>query len=229
MYSLQLSTDFKQSFLGMNITETSAPLIPSSSSIPSNNSQTNSTQSNSTHSNSTQSNSSADDATQRLWDLRWFAILSVPLLFATIILPLIAGPLVRWLLQTYLRFRKFWRFALPVTVVVYIICYYVLSEGEGGVVIGLVLFSICDVSVILIGGVRALRTRGTKGKRVRWWMFVTFSIGCLAADAVRVYNDVFRPDPFLLGFVAWGVLFSLFLYSYWEEWVAMRPRTSSSS
>lgn len=229
MYSLQLSTDFKQSFLGMHVTETSAPLIPSSSSIPSNNSHTNSTQSNSTHSNSThsnstQSNSSAGDATQRLWDLRWFPILSVPLLFATIILPLIAGPLVRWLLQTYLRFRKFWRFALPVTVVVYLICYYSLVEVEGGEVIRLVLFSICDVSVILIGGVRALRTRGTKGERVRWWTFVTFSIGCLAADAVIMYQE-----PFLMGFVAWGVLFSLFLYSYGKEWVARRPRTSSSS
>lgn len=71
----------------MNVTERPMSLLPDLSSDLSNSSQPNNTSS-----NSTQPGSDDSGPTQRLWDLRWFPTLAVPLLVTTIILPLLVGP-----------------------------------------------------------------------------------------------------------------------------------------
>ncbi|KAL9631542.1 MAG: hypothetical protein Q9204_004186, partial [Flavoplaca sp. TL-2023a] len=107
-----------QSFLGMNISQESAPSWLSSRSYdqPSNNS------------------SSEDSSSPHVWDLRWFPILSAPLLFGTIILPLMTGQIVRSVCQTYVKLRIYWlvitlTLLAPATFVVYIMEreYYIIE------------------------------------------------------------------------------------------------------
>lgn len=182
----------------MNVTETSTSLIPSSSTA-------NSSQSISTQSNSTQSSSSESSPTQRLWDLRWFVILAVPLVLATIIVPLIAGPFIRWLLQTSLKLRRYWRFFVVPVAVVYIICYYIYLNGHP--LVNRILYSIWDLSVLLIGFVWWCKAVRDGERRTKWSLFMAFTLTCTLIDELVT-------EPFLMGILAWSILFFMLLFSY---------------
>ncbi len=184
----------------MNVTETSTSLIPNSSIGPSNGSQPNSTQS-----NSTQPGGSESDSTQRLWDLRWFGILSAPLLFATILLPLIFGPSIRWLLQTYLQLRRFWRFSIVPVVVVYYICYYIYLNDHR--IVNEILYRISDYSVLSIGLIRCMIALVKGEKRKRWSLFVVFTTICAVVDELVT-------EPVMMGTFAWAGLALMFLTSH---------------
>ena len=155
-------------------------------------------QSNSSQSSSNQPSSTENDPTQRLWDLRWFAILSVPLVFATIILPLVIGPSIRWFLQTFLTVRKFWRFSILPIVPAYLACYYKFLNNHS--VVNQVLLNLCDVTVLIIGilGLWRAAREGTRMKR--WASFLLFAIGCTLVDEFVVM-------PFLMGTIPWLMLF----------------------
>ena len=163
----------------MNITETSVPLIPSSS-------------------------SSGNGPTQHLWDLRWFAMLSAPLLFATIILPLIAGPAARWLLQMCLRLRRFWRFLFVALAIVYVVCYYMYRDLDP---LGSIPMFLCDFSVVIVGTCRLCITFWTGKEVVRWPVFMVFAMICLLLDVTSAV-------PFLMGNLAWFVMIVMFMISY---------------
>ena len=93
----------------MNVTEGSVKYWLSITSYSSdNNNNVNNSISN--NSSSATSDINQDSPTSQLWDLRWFALLSGPLLFGTIILPLITGPTIRYMCQAYVRLRVFSRF-----------------------------------------------------------------------------------------------------------------------
>ncbi|KAI4222184.1 MAG: hypothetical protein L6R36_006330, partial [Xanthoria steineri] len=67
----------------------------------------------------------------QVWDLRWFLILSAPLLFGTIILPLATGPIIRSICHSYVRLGIYWVIVLRVLLVsslfpVYIMGPYIL-------------------------------------------------------------------------------------------------------
>ncbi len=100
----------------MNITEGSADNWLH---VRSNNNKTNSG-SNST----TSSNNDQGSLNPQVWDLRWFALLSGPLLFGTIILPLITGPSIRYLCQSYVTLRVYWRLGFVFLAVTYLILFY---------------------------------------------------------------------------------------------------------
>ena len=108
-----------QSFLGMNIASFSTVFTPSPSSTPnppslSSMSSTLPTPAN--HSaDPTATNIGPAGPNPQVWDLRWFGILSGPLLFVTIILPLIIGPTIRCLLKSYIRSRRTWNTFLIIT------------------------------------------------------------------------------------------------------------------
>ena len=200
-----LPTKSQQSFLGMNITEMPTSLMPTSLMPSSGNGTLIGSQYNSSQSNSNQSSSSENDPTQRLWDLPWFAILSVPLLFATIILPLVIGPSIRWLIQTFLTVRKFWRFSIFPIVPAYLACYYKFLNNHS--VVNQVLLSLCDGTVLIIavlGLWRAVR-EGTKMKR--WASFLLFAIGCTLVNELVVM-------PFLMGTLPWLMLFIYLLMNH---------------
>ena len=184
----------------MNISEMSTSLMPSSD-----NGTLTGSQSNSSQSSSDQSSSTENDPTQRLWDLRWFAILSVPLLFATIILPLVIGPSIRWLLQTFLTVRKFWRFSIFPIVPAYLACYYKFLNNHS--IVNQVLLNLCDVTVLIVGILGTWRAIREKMKIKRWASFLLFAIGCTLVDELVVM-------PFLMGTVPWLMLFIYLLMNH---------------
>lgn len=83
--------------------------------------------------------------TQRLWDMRWLAILSAPLLLGTILLPLLASPIVRWTFRRYVKLGVFWRLIFVLIGLAYPALYYALvySNADSFVASG-----ICFVSRI---------------------------------------------------------------------------------
>lgn len=183
----------------MNVTETPISLLPDLSSDLSNSSQ-----SNITDSNSTQPNSGDSSPTQRLWDLRWFPILAAPLLFTTIIVPLIVGPSIQWLAQTGLKFRKFWRFSIFFDLAGYLTLYYIYLNNRR---INAALISVCDGSAWLIGFHRLVRAVVLKKNRVMWFVFLALASACGVVD-------VYVTEPFLMGILAWLLLSVMLLFSY---------------
>lgn len=81
----------------------------------------NPTSSSSASAYSVSTGSSQGTPNPQLWKMSAFGILSGPLLFVTIILPIIMGPTIRWLFQTYLRLKRLWRFALALVLVAIIV------------------------------------------------------------------------------------------------------------
>ena len=183
----------------MNVTETPISLLPDLISDLSNSSQ-----SNITDSNSTQPDSGDSSPTQRLWDLRWFPILAAPLLFTTIILPLIVGPSIRWLAQTGLKFRKFWRFSIFFGLAGYLTLYYIYLNNRR---INTALISIFDGSAWLIGFHRLVRAVLVKKNRVMWFVFLALASACIVVDE-------YVTEPFLMGILAWLLLSVMLLFSY---------------
>lgn len=183
----------------MNVTETPIALLPDLSSDLSIISQ-----SNITDSNGTQPDSGDSSPTQRLWDLRWFPILAAPLLSITIILPLIVGPSIRWLAQTGLKFRKFWRFSIFFGLAVYLTLYYIFRNNRR---INAALISVCDGSAWVIAFHRLGRAVIVKKKRVMWSIFVAFASACIVVDE-------YVTEPFLMGILAWLLLSVMLLFSY---------------
>lgn len=117
----------------MNITEFSTPF---------------STSYNATNSSSAGSSSASVDSSQgspnpQLWNMSAFGILSGPLPFVTIILPVIMGPITRWLLKTYIRLKRFWRLVYVFMGVVIVALYYTPDTN----VVGLML---CDIPILAI-------------------------------------------------------------------------------
>lgn len=80
------------------------------------------------------SNHPNDPPNARLWNMRWFAYLAAPLLFVTIILPILAGPIFRQILQWYIKLRKFWLVGFIIVWSLYTVAmYYLLSLNESSV------------------------------------------------------------------------------------------------
>ena len=82
------------------------------------------------------------ESDQIIWDIRWFGLLSAPLLFVTIILPLILGPSVRKVCHNYVRLRVYWRVGLITLFAVYFVLMYVFYFRKA-FRYGITMMSIC--------------------------------------------------------------------------------------
>ena len=58
------------------------------------------------------------------WDFKWYWITLVPLLLGSIVLPILAGPIIRYVLQNIARYRLYWRIGGIILAVFYIIGIY---------------------------------------------------------------------------------------------------------
>ena len=182
----------------MNITAIPTPLMPPSS--------------NNTQINGTQSDTNDSDPTQRLWDIRWFFLLGVPLLIATIFLPLVAGPTVRWLLQMSLKPQRFLPIYLSVQGIAWLICGYLFILAPQ---INIALVTICDISILLTGAFHLYRALKAKENRLMWGFFVALGSACLVVDeATKV--------PVVMGIFAWAIFFLIRLQSYGYLELALR-------
>ena len=116
-------------------------------------------------------------------------VLTVPLLFATIILPLVIGPSIRWLLQTYYTVRRFWRFFIFPLVPAYLACYYKFSNNRP---VNILLIQVRDNTVLGIAVVGAYRDLREGNRNIAWRLFMLFTLLCTLLE-----NLVAK--PFLMG------------------------------
>lgn len=189
---------FVTSFLGMNVTESPVKkwLSPN---VPSN---------------------GQDAPTQRLWDMRWFAVLSAPLLLGTILLPLLAGPVVRWTFQKYDKLGIFWRVIFMLIPTVYLILYYVVTydnDSSASYVLSWPLTIVCDsllAAFTLYHGYIAFRLE----ERGALWTFtwvLALTLTCFLLDFLP-----FDTPHLLYGGFGWFIILVARLYSYSRGWDA---------
>ena len=86
----------------------------------------------------------------------------------------------------------------------YFICYNIFLNGH--TTLNIILLSLWDCTALLIGFYQLYHALRAKEKRVRWLLFVAFSLGCTVVDE-RV------TEPVLLGIFSWLILFLMFLIS----------------
>ena len=166
----------------MNITEFSTPFSKGS----------NATNSSSASSSSANASSSQGGPNPQLWDMNAFGFLSGPLLIVTIILPVIMGPITRWLLQTYITLKRFWRLIYVFVGVAIITLYYTPDTGAIGL-------GLCDGSILGIAVMRAIY-RLREGNNIA--LDICFS---LLMSALYTLDFIFVTH-FPLGLLGWAIL-----------------------
>lgn len=177
----------------MNVTQAPTSLIPNSSNSSSTTNQ----------SNDTQPNSDDNSPTQRLWDIRWFPILAAPLLISTIIIPLVAGPSMRWFAQFLLRFQIHFGFLVFSCVTAFIIVYYMILRE----ILSKTFLLLFDSCALACGATFFYRALAMNQERVRWLTFIAFALACLLIDK-------FVAEPVLMSTFAWLTLFGMLLYNW---------------
>ena len=142
------------------------------------------------------------NSTPQLWDLRWFALLSGPLLFGTIILPLITGPTIRYLCQSYVKLRVYWRLGFVLLATVSLVTCLILNlndQGDAGSWISSASNVMLQI-IIVHQTVSSWRLR--KSRRI-WFLRVSLVVSCLCLAINIATEDYIGDLPIPLGFTAW--------------------------
>ena len=173
------------------------------------------TQAASTAANDTQPNSNTSQPTPRLWDMRWFGYLSGPLLFGTIIVPLIAGPTTRFLFRSWERYRGFWRVALIVFWFIYFALYYALGRYTYGSHI-LSMFSDLALMVLPVARFYAAmhRHRGLSLSKKVLGFVINYDICILLGAFACFFLDLTTNFPVPWGALGWVAVFLYRLLRY---------------
>ena len=182
--------------MGMLLTDPSAPPASHISSTSSN--LTLSHSSNATSNTS----SSASSPDPRLWDMKDFGYLAGPLLFGTIIMPLISGTLLRFVVKTYTNLVPWWRLA---SAVLWLLCLIGVYTFDINLVVDVfrTFFDASMVGVVMYETYRAFRK---KKHRILLSVFLAGILVCLTLDWFMGL-----PIP---GTVAWAIFVIACLFKY---------------
>ena len=173
------------------------------------------------------------NANPRTWDIKWFAILAAPLLFGTIILPLVTGPVMRWLSQSYIKLRTFWRLGFVIFGIIYLVLYYTLitkTNTDGATVLA----AVCDGPLELFAFYQLFKALRDKQRRTIWGLFWALASLLLCLDfapvffSYSIYSTRWSPAAYVLwGAFGWIALFVVLFFIYSREWAVNRRRTLS--
>ena len=153
-----------------------------------------------------------------VWDLKWFALLAAPLLFGTIILPILFGPLIRFAFQTFVKLRPYWGYGSVIIAVVYLSFWLGLFFSP--VEFGTLILNL-TTSIFLVGfvGSQAWRTWRLKRRYSRWLLYFLIVLSVTILDSMpALYVFSYVPLPFL----AAVVIFVLELLRYRRRKAAAR-------
>ncbi|KAL2046149.1 hypothetical protein N7G274_001596 [Stereocaulon virgatum] len=151
---------FVTSFLGMNITAGSTWSSPSSS-------------------------AGSGNSNPQLWDMKWFTVLSVPLLFGTIIVPIITGPVLRWLFSVYTKLKPFRRVIVIVSALTVALTAYswfaAISDRAS------IYLPIASSVILLALGLHQTRRAFRTGQhKIIWLVYCGFTILCGTLNSIFV-------------------------------------------
>ena len=199
----------------MNITEGSANKWLNLTSYNANISS--SSNSNTSSDNSTTNNTDQGSPSPQLWDVRWFALLSGPLLFGTIILPLVTGPAIRYLCQSYVTLRVYWRLGFSFLAIAYPGLTYGLwfnGASDYGYIGGLILTILPSISISLYALYQIYAWRG----KARWLVLAS-----LILLVLFVWMATFLWGPSIpFGYLGWIAIFLFSLFTYRRESTARK-------
>ena len=138
----------------------------------------------------------------RLWDLKTFAYLACPLLFGTIIMPLISGILLRYMVKGYVHLMPWSNLAFALLWLLGLICFNTLQNFLPGT-----LRYCLDATIIAVVIYLTYRAFLRKVRR-RLYSFLL-----IAVLACFVLEWFVRGFPTLLsGYVAWASFVAVWLY-----------------
>ena len=130
-------------------------------------------------SDSTNNEQALDAPSPQVWDLRWFALLSGPLLFGTVILPLVTGPTLRYLCQSYVKLQAQWRVVFLLILITYAGIYFPLAiivpDSRGSFLMDF----LCLLSVTLFVAVSFFRSFLVK-MDIGWWTLAMIMVIVIA-------------------------------------------------
>ena len=198
-----------KSFLGMNVTAGSVKHWLNFTSYEDTISNSSNVGTSSNNATITTNETDQGSPNLQLWDLRWFAFLSGPLLFGTILLPLITGPTIRYLCQSYVRLRVYWRLGFVVLVLISWWLTYALQSYDPGVgVAGLKVA--CD-GILSITGFYEMFIVWRVDRHLGIWLFLAslvWSASSLANDVLLFAGDEKKLFRFVsaVAFVVDGML-----------------------
>ena len=171
-----------------------------------------------------------DPKSQRYWNMKWFAYLAAPLLFVTIILPIMAGPIFRQLLQWYIRLRNFWRVGFVISWILYTIATFVIFYcGDdswnlwipGQAMVWLYNIGFLGITLLrLYSAWRAVRSQ-QGGMR-----YLAISISLVVGGLMCVVLTIFIGVVPYMEIVAWIALPLIMMYIYRLDARRKRTRTS---
>ena len=164
-----------------------------------------------------------DPPNARLWNMRWFAYLAAPLLFATIILPILAGPIFRQILQWYDKLRKFWLVGFVIVWILYTVMTYVFIYFDTYVIVMLAFY---DSSIVVITTGRAYVAWKAVHSRQGGMRHLILSMFLLLGASASLLIDLLTGYSVILGTFAWIALPSIMLYEYRLDARSTKARTS---
>ena len=128
------------------------------------------------------SSAGSDNTNPQLWDMKWFAILSIPLLFVTIIVPIITGPVLHWLFGAYAKLKPFRR--VIVVMLVFLILpttfpWFGLINDRAQMAV-----SIISTIIVLVLSLHETRRAFRTGHyKVIWLVYCALTIVCGTLDS----------------------------------------------
>ena len=187
---------------------------------------TSSNNNNSINGNTTSSNNNQSSPSPQLWDLRWFGLLSGPLLFGTIIIPLITGPAIRYLCRSYVTLRVYWRLGFVLLAIAYPVLFYNFlsvsdDDGENNWILwgGIGLIIISDTSLSLFVLFQAFSAWRFKRRRRLWTSCVFLALMVWLLDFHLIPSGrVLVP----FGYSGWICILTILLVGYRRKSIAKR-------
>lgn len=181
----------------------------------------NSSSSSNSNSTTTTNNNNQGSSTPQVWDLRWFGILAGPLLFGTIILPLITGPTVRDLCRSYVTLRVFWRLGFLLLANAYLILFYVFTYAKNGELSfwAELLEEDCIIALSIFVSYSVFNAWRFKKRRLVWTSCVFVVVFVWLLDRGVIYTGF---NAISFGFFGWIVIVLVLLIVYGREGVAKR-------
>lgn len=158
------------------------------------------------------SKNSNDPPSAKIWNMKWFAYLAAPLLSVTIILPILAGPIFRQLLQWYIRLRNFWRVGFIIFWILFTVATYVSLYRSGFYGFGMLI--IYDSSIVGVTTGRVYFAFKAARSRQGGMRHLVLNVLLVAGAAGSFMVDLVTNDRLIMGTFAWIALPLIMYYEY---------------
>ena len=118
------------------------------------------------------------------WDFKWYWIAAIPLVIFSIILPISAGPVLRWTLQVVANYKGLsWRLYLAFGFVSVASLFVLCGDVAGN--IGIVIyFAVSSACLVIYSGWKVYWAFREQRYRKRWVGFALLGAGCVICQIV---------------------------------------------